>query len=53
MSGKVWSPDPHTAPGHLVTLSHLLYQFVELGGADKPELLDEIDQTMEFFKRLV
>jgi hypothetical protein len=51
MAGKVWSPDPDTLPGRLVRLSHLLYRYVELGTSDSTDLLSEISQMIDSFKR--
>jgi hypothetical protein len=52
MAGQTWSPRERTAPGRLVSLSHLLYQFVEEeNGRDRIE--DEIRAAAMWFKGLV
>jgi hypothetical protein len=46
MAARTWSPDPQTAPGKLVSLCDLLYQFAE-GSLDKPVTIDEIRREIE------
>jgi hypothetical protein len=50
MAAKTWSPNPETAPGKLVSLSHLLHQYV-VGAADRVALANEVDQAIESLKR--
>lgn len=53
MAGKTWSPDSTTAPGRLVTLSHLLYRYVEETDAVRHDLVGEILQSAAWFRDLV
>jgi hypothetical protein len=50
MAGKTWSPDPDTAPGRLVALCHLLYDYVELGEIQS-DLLQKFHDAAEWFGR--
>jgi hypothetical protein len=42
MAGKTWSPGPQTAPGTLVGLAHLLFQYTEATDLSRRELIGEI-----------
>jgi hypothetical protein len=52
MAGKTWSPGSSTAPGKLVALSHLLYQYVEKEDGVRNGLLCEIQQAAGWFDSL-
>ena len=49
MAGKKWSPQPDTAPGRLVELSHRLRDYCEADADRRPALLGQVQQmTREF-----
>jgi hypothetical protein len=52
MAGKTWSPEPQTAPGKLVALGHLLYQYVERDEPERSVLANEIRQAADWFRDL-
>jgi hypothetical protein len=49
MAGWTWSPDHDTAPGRLVSLSHLLRKYVESDEAERPGRLDLIRRYLDWF----
>jgi hypothetical protein len=51
MAGRTWSPEPETAPGRLVALSHLLSRYVVADDEQRTGLSDEIRQSVEWFSR--
>jgi hypothetical protein len=52
-AGQTWSPDDNTAPGRLVNLCHLLYEFVEgVVGGQQQELLEKIQVAIAWFREL-
>lgn len=50
MAGKTWSPDEISAPGKLVALSQLLYQYVEASEQLRGEMLSKIRDAALWFK---
>ena len=52
MAGNTWSPGSQTAPGKLVALSQLLYQYVENTDTGRRELIGEILQAAAWFRGL-
>lgn len=49
MAGRTWSPEHDTAPGRLVSLSHLLRKYVESDEAERPGQLDLIRRYLDWF----
>lgn len=50
MAGTTWSPEDRTAPGRLVALSQLLFQYVEQGAKERSRLAVEIRQAADWLR---
>jgi hypothetical protein len=52
MGGRTWSPDPQTAPGRLVELSHALRAYVEASEENRCQKGEQIFALIEWFRQL-
>jgi hypothetical protein len=52
MAGKIWSPEEETAPGRLVSLSHVLCDFVRASPTERESVLVKVRELIGWFEEL-
>ena len=51
LAGRIWSPDPETAPGHLVKVSHVLRQYVKVSAPERAVVGEQLRQELGWFNQ--